>query len=159
MTRRLILFIACASLLSGCGFALRGTVTIPAELSRIAVIGSEPDIVDQMERALSSNGVALSTADDKTAAVLNLNESSFERDVRTTDSNGLATSYNLRYRLGYDVRTGKGEELQINQLITQTRFFEYDPLQQLQSEQEEEFLREEMQEEAILQALRRMSRI
>ncbi len=159
MTRRLLLLTLSAALLSGCGFALRGSVNLSESISRVVVEGSDLEMVDQLEDALETNGASIAPSGDKQAAVLELTLSEFTRDVRTTDANGLATSYTLRYRVGYDVRTAAGDELQINQRLVQKRVFDYDPLQQLQSEEEEEFLKEEMQEEVVLQILRRLSRI
>lgn len=159
MTRRLLLLTLSATLLSGCGFALRGNVNLPASINRVTVAGEDLVMIDMLEDALETNGARIAPAGDDQAAVLELTESEFTRDVRTTDANGLATSYTLRYRVGYDMRTAAGDELQINQRLVQRRVFDYDPLQQLQSEEEEEFLREEMQEEIVLQILRRLSRI
>jgi LPS-assembly lipoprotein len=159
MTRRLLLILTCLSLVSGCGFALRGSVNLSDSLSSIAIIGDDPDLVDELTDALETSGANVTSVDDKSAAVLQLTETEFKREVRTTDANGLATSYDLRYRVGYDVRTSSGSELQINQRIVQKRVLEYDPLQQLQAQEEEEFLREDMREEIVLQILRRLSRI
>ncbi|MGB5708186.1 MAG: LPS assembly lipoprotein LptE [Arenicellales bacterium] len=159
MTRRLLLILTCFSLVSGCGFHLRGNVDIPDSLTTMAVSGKDPDLVDELEDALESAGVNVTNTEDKSAAVLLLTQTDYEREVRTTDASGLATSYDLRYRIGYDVLSGSGDELQINQRIVQKRVFEYDPLLQLQSEEEEEFLREDMRKEIVLQILRRLSRI
>ncbi len=159
MTKRLILILASISLVSGCGFALRGNYEMPESLTRIVVVGDDALLVDQLEDTLEKNGVLVTGSDDETAAIINLGEVDYKRDVRTTDSNGLVTSYTLRYIIDYDVTTGEGEELQIDQHLSQSRVLPYDPLLELQSEEEEEFLREEMQEEIVLQILRRLSRI
>lgn len=159
MIRRLLLLTLSAALLSGCGFALRGSVNLPDSINRVTVAGADLEMVDRLEDALETNGASIAPAGDEQAAVLELTLSEFDREVRTTDANGLATSYTLRYRVGYDMRTAAGDELQINQRLVQKRVFDYDPLQQLQSEEEEEFLKEEMQEEIVLQVLRRLSRI
>ncbi len=159
MTRRLLLILTCLTLVSGCGFALRGTVNLSDSLSSIAIIGDDPDLVEELRDALETGGANVTSIEDTSAAVLELTQSEYVREVRTTDVNGLATSYDLRYRVGYDVRTSAGKELQINQRIVQKRVLEYDPLQQLQAQEEEEFLQEDMREEIVLQILRRLSRI
>jgi LPS-assembly lipoprotein len=159
MTRRLILILASLSIVSGCGFALRGNVNIPEALSTMAVVGNDLSLVDQLKDALSRGGVNVTDKNDKNAAVIDLGKTDYKREVRTTDSNGLATAYTLRYNVGYNVVNGAGEALQINQKLTQTRVLDFDPLQVLQAQEEEEFLREDMQEEIVLQILRRLSRI
>ncbi|MBX2867840.1 MAG: hypothetical protein KTR18_04165 [Acidiferrobacterales bacterium] len=145
--------------LSGCGFALRGNVTLPAELDSVLVTGSDREMTGLLEDSLENSGSTIVDSEENASAVLDLIESEFTRDVRTTDSNGRATSYTLKYKVDYDVRKSNGEEIQINQSLTQLRVLQYDPLQELQSEEEAEFLQEEMQEEIVLQILRRLSRI
>ncbi len=160
--QRLILTITTSILLaglSGCGFALRGKVDLPAQLDSVLVTGSDREATSLLKRALRGSGAAIVDSDEDATAVLDLINSEFSRDVRTTDSNGRATAYTLRYKVDYDVREPDGEEIQINQSLSQTRFLAYDPLQELQSEEEAEFLQEEMQEEIVLQILRRLSRI
>ncbi len=159
MTRRLLLILASFSILSGCGFALRGNVTIPESLSTMAVVGNDLGFVDELKDALDKVGVNVTAKDDKTAAILDLGKTEYEREVRTTDSDGRATAYTLRYNVGYNVVSGAGEALQINQNLTQTRVLEFDPLLALQAQEEEDFLKEDMREEIVLQILRRLSRI
>lgn len=159
MTRRLLLILTCFTLVSGCGFALRGNVTLPAALNTLSITGGEPELVDELENALEVAGVSIVDEGTEGASSMRFTLAEFDREVRTTDSNGLATSYDLRYRVGYDVRDTDGEELQINQTLVQKRVFDYNPLQQLQSEEEESFLKEEMRGELVLQILRRLSRI
>ena len=160
--QRLILIVTAAFLIagiSGCGFALRGNVNLPDTLDSVLVTGSDREMAGLLEDSLESSGASIVDSEDDASAVLDLIESKFTRDVRTTDSNGRATAYTLRYKVNYDVRKSNGEEIQTNQSISQSRVLQYDPLQELQSEEEAEFLREEMQEEVVLQILRRLSRI
>ncbi len=158
-SRRLVVVAVISALVSGCGFALRGNVTLSEELNSIAVTGKDLEMIKVLEDTLEDSGARIVDSDGEPSAVLDLVNSEFTRDVRTTDSNGRATSYTLRYKVDYDVRKANGDELQINQSLKQTRVLEYDPLQELQSEEEAEFLQEEMQEEVVLQILRRLSRI
>lgn len=159
MTRRLFLYLLTAATLSGCGFTLRDGVGLPASLDRIAVDGSDLEMVVRLERALKANGVTVADTGDRTAAVLHLLRSEFRRDVRTADADGLATSYTLLYHVVYEVRTASGDALQVDQRLRLQRMLDHDPLQQLQSEAEETLLRAEMREEIVLQILHRLGRI
>ncbi len=163
MNRRLLIQLACGSLLvsllSGCGFALRGNVTIPPALQQMKVDGGDIEMVDELEDALRNNGVVVTSEKSKSVAVLDLVISEYEREVRTTDANGLATAYDLVYKVEYNVFSGDGEDLQVAQKVKQTRVLSYDPLQQLQFDEEEEFLQGEKRKEIVLQVLRRLSRI
>lgn len=162
ISQRLILIVTTFAFLaglSGCGFALRGKVSLPEQLNNIVVTGSDREMTGLLRDALETSGANVVDSESDATAILNLINSEFTREVRTTDSNGRATAYTLRYDVDYDVRETNGEEIQINQSIAQSRFLEYDPLQELQSEEESDFLQEEMQKEIVLQLLRRLSRI
>ena len=159
MTRYLLLVVLTAATLTGCGFALRGNVDLPASLDRVAVDGADFEMVDHLESALAANGTRVVDPGDRTAAVLRLLQSEFTRDVRSTDADGLVTSYTLKYRVAYDLRTAGGDELQASQRLVHERVIGYDPLHPLHSEEEEALLRAEMQEEIVLQILHRLRRI
>lgn len=159
MTRRLLPVILLAAVLSGCGFALRGSDGLPASLDRVAVDGADFAMVDRLESALSANGASVVDPGDQAAAVLRLLESGFIRDVRSTDADGLATSHTLKYRVAYEVRTAGGDELQASQRLVHEQVAGYDPLRPLQSEQEEALLKAEMQDEIVQQILHRLRRI
>ena len=159
MTRRLLIILASISILSGCGFALRGNVNLPESLNSIALIGDDPAIMDRLERSLSTNGVNVVAEGFEGAAEIRFSQSQYEREVRTTDNQGLATSYNLRYNVDYDVVSSSGDALQSGQHLSQNRVFDYDPAQQLQADEEEKFLREQMEKEIVLQLMRRLSKI
>ncbi len=159
MTRHLLLAILTAATLSSCGFALRGGAGLPAALNRITVDGVDFEMVDHLKSALSANGASVVGPGDRTAAVLHLLESGFTQDVRSTDGDGLATSYTLRYRVAYEVRTAGGDGLQVNQRLAHEQVIGYDPLHQLHSEEEESLLKAEMQAEIVRQILHRLRRI
>ena len=159
MTRRLLIILASISILSSCGFALRGNVVLSDSLNTIALVGEDHAIMNRLDRSLSRNDVNVVDEGTDDAAEIRFTQSLYEREVRTTDANGLATAYNLRYIIDYKVVSSEGEPLQINQHLKQTRVFEYDPAEQLQADEEERFLREEMEEEIVLQLMRRLGKI
>lgn len=160
MTRRLLLIFTCFALVSGCGFALRGNIELPPSLDAIVIDGGEPELVDELSSALETAGSrVVEEEEDEGASVMTFTLSEYDREVRTTDANGLATAYDIRYRVSYDLRDSEGEELQVKQTLAQNRVLDYNPLQELQSEEEERFLQEEMRTELVLQILRRLSRV
>lgn len=159
MTRHLLLAILMAAALSSCGFALRGSAVLPAPLHRVSVDGVDFAMVDRLKSTLTANGASVVGPGDRTAAWLRLLESEFTRDVRSTDADGLATSYTLKYRVAYEVRTAGGDELQASQRLGHEQVIGYDPLRPLQSEQEEALLKAEMQDEIVQQILHRLRRI
>ena len=159
MIKRLLLTFLISTTLSGCGFALRGNIALPDTLKTVAVLGDDADLVNQLEDTLRRSDVTVTTADNENAVQIDLGEVRYQRSVNSTDSNGRATSYNLNYKVEYNVIAANGTALQTDQRISQTRLLDYNPEQELQSQEEEEFLQQEMREEIVLQLIRRLTRL
>jgi len=141
--RALIQVLVISALVSGCGFHLRGSIPLPDELKVIAVSSQNAELREEMVSALEAAEAEV-VADATTArAVLDLYQVDFERTVRTIDTRGKVTGYNLRYVVRYRVVNAEGQELRAARLAIK-RDFNFDPGQVLQAEKEEEALREDM---------------
>jgi len=158
MPKRLIPIILCLTLISSCGFKLRGNFEMPAALSELSVETDDRLLKEELVKRLQKSGSMVVSAD---GGVPNLSilSSEYDRIVRTTDSDGLATGYDFTYKIIYRVEDGSGGILQPQSRIVQRRTLQYDPAEQLQAVQEEEFLVEEMREELVLQVMRKLSTI
>lgn len=158
ISRRSVLVALSLPLLTSCGFKLRGQFNMPEGLSPMSIQGGDVDLNEALANGIRQNNITV-VQDETDAAVLRITRSEFERKVRTTDSNGLATGYTYRYEVEFEIEDNEGTLLRRNQEILQIRSVDYDPSEQLQVEEEEEFLKEEMEQEITLQILRRMSRL
>ena len=158
MSKRLILLILSLTLITSCGFKLRGTYEMSSALSQIFVDGGNREIREQLIKRLEQSGSSVvSNGDD--APTLFIIKSDFERILRSTDADGIATGYDYRYELDFSVEDNDGTVLQPPSSIFQQRSLDYDPENNLAAQAEEEFLREEMENEIVLQIMRRLSRI
>ncbi len=158
MFKRLIPALLAISLISGCGFHLRGNFSLPKSLSSVSLSGTDQDFIESLTNELERNGAAVVISQTGTTQ-LDITNLQYLSSVSKTDAQGRATGYTYYYNLDYSVVSGNGETLQPPTAISQTRTQEYDPNQELLAEQEAEFLREEMEKDLILQLLRRLSRL
>ncbi len=170
MSKRLALLILSLTLVTGCGFKLRGNFELSPALSQISIAGGNRSLNEQLREQLreqrheqlgqrrQQSGSAAAEADSD-GATLFISKSEFQRTVRTVDKNGLATSYDYIYTIDYSVTDSEGAVLQPLATLSQHRTLDYQPAQALAIEEEEEFLKQEMQQEIILQLLRRLGRI
>ena len=158
MLKRFTLFFIAATLVSGCGFKLRGDFTMPEALSTVSVEGGNLALNDQLKDYLERSGSTVVDNRDESATIV-LSRTEFERDVATTSSDGLATGYNYQYIVDFEVLDAQGEVLQPRATINQFRSLNYEAGNELEVEREEEFLREEMEKEISLQIMRRLARI
>ena len=158
MLNRFVLMIIAASLISGCGFKLRGDFTMPESLSTVSIEGGNLPLNEQLTSYLERSGsTVVNNGEESTTLVLTRTE--FERKVATTDANGLATGYNYQYIVNFEVNDAEGTNLLPNATINQFRSLSYEAGDELTVEREEEFLREEMEKDISLQIMRRLARL
>ncbi len=152
--RALIMSVAAAALVAGCGFHLRGQLPLPEQLQVIAVTGTDRDFMDEMVDALTASGAEV-VDEGAATAILELYNVEFNRNVRTIDTRGKVTGYNLRYDVSYRVIDEEGQELR-DTTLSLRRDYNFEPEQVLQAEEEEESLRENMVEELTRRIMRQL---
>ena len=93
-----------ALLLGACGFHLRGSAPLPAEMSVTYIQGtSEFDpLYDDFRTALESRGARVTQDRGEATAVLNILENNTDTDVLTVDLSGKALEY--RYQPEHSFR-------------------------------------------------------
>ena len=156
---RLMLALTLATLVAGCGFHLRGKIDLPAHLSTYFVKGTDAELRAQLEDALVFSGADI--VDDETLAdaVLDLIDIAFLRQVRSLDNRGLATGYELTYSVKFEMHEAEGKVLLEESAISLSRALAFDGTQILQVENEQQFLREDMQREMAQRILQRLATI
>lgn len=149
--------VAVSLLVAGCGFQLRGKVDLPDSLTEPYVRGDDAQLVSTLNQALRFSGAAPTSSASAATATIEFVQSVYSRNVRTVDSRGLATGYELSYVVVYRVLDQSGEVALPNARIEQKRNFNWDETQVLQKEQEERELKEQMQTDIVQQMLRRLA--
>ncbi len=152
--RALIQVLVAVSLVTGCGFHLRGQLPLPEQLKVIAVTGMDGEFNEEMIDALETSGAQV-VDEAEARSLLDLYNVEFSRTVRTIDTRGKVTGYILRYDVSYRVVDDEGEELRDTTMALQ-RDYNFDPEQVLQAEQEEESLREDMVGEMVQRIMRQL---
>jgi LPS-assembly lipoprotein len=147
------------ALLQGCGFHLRGQVKLSSQISPLYVESSDPELAKQLEEALSASGNDAVESKGGAAAVLRLFDVRYERVIRTVDTRGKATGYVLSYATRFNVQNKAGEMLFNTRNVALQRDYNFDPTQVLAKEQEETYLRRDMQRDVAQQILRQLATI
>jgi len=158
MKRQIILFATVAAMLAlqGCGFHLRGRVTLSGSVSPIYVKSTDLAFARVMEDQIKASGNAVAGGEGA-SSILNLHSVNYRRDVRTVDPRGKVTGYNLYYEVTFDLVGKDGDDLIKDSRVSQTREYNFDPNQVLATESEETFLREDMEKDVAQQILRQLS--
>ena len=154
--------VTCCSLLllSGCGFHLRGEVTLPKVMANTYIQGATPysDLETDLRRALTVAGARVSSAPQDATAQLQILREDSGRRVLTVTVHGKAGEYELFYTVEFQLTDAAGKELVPRQRVTLTRDFTFDETELLGKTGEEDLLHREMRHEMVQRILDRIER-
>ena len=156
MWSRRTCIVALALLLAGCGFRLRGTAEVPFE--SLYVPGSTAGIALDLKRNLEAGTKARVVSDPKAAqALIQFTEETRQREILSLTGTGRVREFQLRYRVGWRVHDGKGNEFVPQNTIELTRDITFNDAEILAKEQEEQLLYRDMQADMVQQIIRRLA--
>jgi LPS-assembly lipoprotein len=158
MSKRLVLLLLSFTLLTSCGFKLRGSFDMPASLSQVVIVGGERELVSTLSEMLVKSGSTILESGSE-AASINIIKNEYEREVLTSSADGIASSYQFRYLVDFTVTDAAGKVLQPSISVNQVRSLNYEAGNELAIEDEVAFLKEGMEQEISLQIMRRLSRL
>ena len=142
---------------AGCGYQLRGAVSLPPELDAIHVDGP-PGIAGAFSQALEGGGIRVESTRDATTALLQLDNERFSQRVLSVDPDtGKEREFELAYRVTFRVTGGDGTELVPRQTVSLLRDYVFDSDALLGSSREQGILRTEMRRDAAGQVVRRIA--
>lgn len=146
-------------LLGACGFHLRGSESLPAEMSVTYIHGSSEfgSLYDDFRTALESRGVRVTQDRGEATAVLNILESNTDKDVLTVDLAGKVQEFRISQNIQFEVATADGQPLVDQQSVTRSRDFKFDRNDVLGKERESETIREELQRDVVNLAMLRIT--
>lgn len=156
----LIALIFTFSLLTGCGFTLRGAAELPTELQTMALTspGGNSDILREVRRSLQASDITLLDSPSLTNYTLVIGNESSEERVLSVNDNARAGEYELivsvpfQLRLGTDVIAGP-------ETLSVEKVYLADPNSAVAKREERELLEEEMRRELVNQLMRRLQAI
>ncbi len=156
--RRVLLLLIGSSVLSACGFELRGTPELP--FSRIALegFGARSPLADELKRALSQSAEVVAGS-DRAQVVLHAVTDAREKSVVASTSAGQVRELQLRVRLSFRLSTPAGAELIPATELLLTRDMSYSEDVALAKEYEEVQLYRAMQSDVVAQVMRRLARV
>ena len=147
-----------ALLLAGCGFHLRGSVSVPFDT--LYIPNAKSGIALELKRNIEA-GTSVKVVDDpKTAdAVLELAGENREKIILSLTGTGRVREFRLRYTVNYRVYDGKGVNYVPATLVQLTRDVTYNDSDILAKETEEQLLFRDMQSDMVQQVMRRLAAI
>ena len=151
-----ILQIALALLLAGCGFHLRGTADLPFE--SVYVPNATTGIALDLTRNLRAGSNVKVVDNPKQAeAILEFSGETRAKEILSLTGAGRVSEFRLRYRVGFRVHDGKGNDFVPQSTLELTRDVTYSDADVLAKESEQQLLFRDMQGDMVQQIMRRLS--
>jgi len=157
-------FILVLSLLTGCGFHLRGAFSIPESLQTLQILPNQPyDIFQRtLKQFLKSNNITIvdpcitKTTNIPTLTILS---QAFAERTLAYGSNGLPNRAVLELKISYQLTNPQGKRLGTNTLVTVERELTLNPNAVLGTDNERTYLQAELYRDAASQLVRQLSMI
>ena len=146
-------------LLGACGFHLRGSESLPAEMSvtYIRGTGEFDSLYDDFRTALENRGVRVTQDRGEATAVLNILDNNTDKNVLTVDLAGKVLEYRITQNVQFEVTAADGQPLLDQQSVTRSRDFKFNRNDVLGKEREAETIRKELQRDVVNLAMLRLT--
>lgn len=156
---RVTLLALVAASLTACGFHLRGNIPLSDGVKNMYLNAPDGTFKDQLEDLLTQGGVVLSETRSGADVVLLVTKALSDRSVGTLDDRGKVDSYNLRLNVIYSLSNSADQVIRANTNLVETRQYNFNPEQVVQSESEEADLLAGMEEAIALRMMRQLSSV
>ena len=142
--------------IAGCGFRLRGTAELP--FSTLYVPGATGGIALDLARNIRAGTNVTVVPEAKGAdAILQLTTEVREKEILSLTGAGRVREFRLRYRVGFRVHDGKGNDYVPQNTLELTRDVSFNDAEVLAKEAEEQLLYRDMQTDMVQQIMRRLA--
>lgn len=150
MLHRIVSAFLIVTLLTACGFKLRGDYQVPDFMQLILLQSNLPygEMTRGLKRLLKASHVVLADENNgQSSAVLKLVEHALERRILSVDEHGRAREYEINYRVTASLFYPVYDSPLLEKDLILTRDYLFDSENALAANAEEELLRHNMQQE------------
>ena len=158
LINKLLLVFLCVSL-SACGFHLRGTSSLEGVENIVYLDAPRGSFEQQLLDDLRVSGVQLSNEQKASDWHLKVSQARSNREINTLNERGTVDSYRLSFIVTYSVLDADNKLLRAPQTLTESRQYVFNPVDIIESEFEEEALRNGMEKDISLRIIRHLSEL
>ena len=140
----------------GCGYQLRGSVSLPPGLGTVHVEGPH-DLSAAVMHLLDDAGVRVETTRGPASALVRLSNERFNRRVLSVNPDtGKESEFELAYQVMFEVTDAEGEEIVPRQTVSLLRDYVFTIDKVLGKNLEQGVLHDEMRRDAATRIVRRI---
>lgn len=155
--KHVLLALLCATLLSACGFKLRGAVDLPYESIYISLPESDTLRAKLIRNIRAGSKTNVTDSAINSQATFAITGDYLTKDILSLNSAGRVREYQLVRTLNFRVADAAGRELIPPGQIIVRRDITFDDSQVLAKEAEEQLLKRDMEDDLVQQILRRLA--
>lgn len=146
--------------LSACGFHLRGLIDVPEWLNNVSIISKDGnnELVSILKSQLEGYKIQVNPDPALAKYWLIINRSSFQQQIVSIGASTNPRQYQLIMTIEFMLQTRNGQIIKAPKIISVTRQLTVNNDRILGSNEEETILIGEMQKEAVIQIINRLSR-
>ena len=154
------LLVLAVLILAGCGFHLRQSIALPAELAaiRVEVVDTYSPLQRNLEQVLRRSGATLVEGKDA-SAVLRVFVQRMDRLPLSVGDTGRVQEYLMRYTVEFELVDAQGKAVLQRQGVELERDYTFDTLQALGTPGEEEVVKSELERDMVQTLLRRIDAV
>ena len=154
---RNILLAAVIAIAGGCGYQLRGAVSLPQDPGAMHITGPR-NVADALVLLLEAAGIRVEPTRESATTLLRLEDERFSQRVLSVNPNtGKESEFELAYRVTFQVTGPEGEALVPRQTVSLLRDYVFDADAVLGKSREENVLHAEMRRDAAGRIARRIA--
>ncbi len=143
-----LVLILVLSLVTACGYHLRGSVSLPAQLKNVYLFGMSGPLSHEMKALLKASNANLVTSPNEAGIVVKILKEDMRRRVTSIGQTGKSNEMELEYYLRFQFYDNQENPLLKEQTIELSRDFYNDQTALLAKENEESTIRKEMYRQA-----------
>ncbi len=141
-------FLLALSLATACGYHLRGSIGLPAELKSLYLFGTSGELNREMKAMIKASEGKIANSPNDAGVVIKVLKEDMRRRVISTGKTGKSSEIELIYYLRFQIFDNKEQPLMEEQTIDLSRDFFNDQTALLAKETEEATIRKEMYRQA-----------
>ena len=155
---RAVFLLLALSMLTACGFQLRGTASLPPEMQTtwVQIADDSGLFYRELRLLLEANGVNVVAQPQESAATLAITRERITRRALTVSGDARVREFELVFELQFSLLDADGNVLIAPESLRQARDFQFDEQEILGAASEEELLRDDLRRNMAATLIRRL---
>ncbi len=156
--KNLIIALLTTTLVSACGWHLRGSSSVPLNIDSVFVTAEDSygSLISTVKQSLASNQVAAAQSSAEAQYTIILSNEENDRRTVSVGNGALAAEYELTMSIDYVIQDSSGKALIEKSTATSIRAYDYDRNAVVAKNEEENLIKAEMRNNVAQQILRRL---